>query len=160
MGSMSGNEHLAEHLHMANLCVSPKSRRAGSMDAAMGAWIGGLRRGGKLLIPYRVGVAVAGGYEEVGAADYLLYYFEFEGEVGVAVNYSGFQPSAGLYVTGISGRIDTDIGFAGRTDDLYGFNGGAYAELKYENKRSPVYGRVRGVIGDVEGVSVGLGMKF
>lgn len=122
--------------------------------------VGRLRRGGKLLIPYRVGISFVGGYEEVDAADYFLYYGEFEGEFGVAVNYSGFQPSAGLYFTTLSGGIETDLGFARRTEHLYGFNGGAYAELKYDNRRSPIYGRLRGVIGDVEGVSLGLGIKF
>ncbi len=107
-----------------------------------------------------MGVAFVGGYEEQALADYFLWYGEFEGEFGIAVNYSGFQPSAGLYFTTLSGSAETDVGFATITEDFYGFNGGAYAELKYETKRSPVYGRLRGVIGDVEGVSLGLGVKF
>jgi len=122
--------------------------------------VGRLRRGGKVLLPYRVGVSFVGGWEEDAFVDYALFYGEFEGEFGVAVDYSGFRPSAGLYFTSLSGAVETDFGFARTTDDFYGFNGGAYAELKYDNKRSPVYGRIRGVVGDVEGVTVALGVKF
>jgi hypothetical protein len=117
--------------------------RVGNKDSAVG-----------LLIPYLVQFGI--GYGDENSVS--LLYLDTRLEVGFGIDWKGIQPSVGLISSSIVGGLDDSI--LDESALLTGFNLGGYAELKYKHPELGLYGRLRALFGDVEGVEASLGFAW
>jgi len=114
----------------------------------------------RLNVPYRLGINLAGGEEDLGVVEQDFGYIEFEGEVGIGGYFHGVQPSIGVYVSSLAGRIEVEDHITNPETDFDGSNSGGFLQLEYKHDEFPLFGRIRAMGGDVEGVLVSFGASF
>jgi hypothetical protein len=83
-------------------------------------------------------------------------YVELESEVGFGVEVNGLSGVLGVYATGIDGEVE----IGSRELDLFGSNAGVFFNLGFEHPDSWFIADIRGIVGDVTGVAVSVGVKF
>lgn len=114
----------------------------------------------RLILPYRLGLNFAGGEEDLGVIEENIGYIEFEGEIGFGGYFHGVQPSVGLYVSSLAGRIEVEDHITNPETDFDGSNSGGFLQLEYKHDEFPLFGRIRAMGGDVEGILVSFGASF
>jgi|GEM_PF-1802726 len=111
-----------------------------------------------LVVPFRLTANLVAGSEDVGADDVDHAYVETEAEAGIGVDWEGLQPSAGFYLSAISGTAENDT--LNTETDFSGSNAGPFVQVAYTPKDFPLQGKARYVFGNVEGFLLSLGVSF
>lgn len=93
----------------------------------------------------------------VGTVNQTLAYFELEGSLGLGLDVNGFRSSAGIAMSLLSGRFETDGGGDG---GFSATNVGPYLGVEYISDDRPVTGRLRLIFGDLDGIMLGIGVRF
>ena len=109
-----------------------------------------------VVLPYLVQFAGAGGHDDI--TNDSLFYFELQMEVGVGVDWMGLRPTVGVMGNSIAGILDVDAIQSDAT--LKGTNIGGYGEIRYKPPGAPVYFRLRGILGNFQGVQFGVAFEW
>jgi hypothetical protein len=98
----------------------------------------------------------------VGKTEGDIEYVEFIPRVGVGaeIKDTGFAPSAGLVASLIRGDIDYSFSNIHYDMDLEGENLALYGALEYRDKKLPLVARIEGLIGEIRGLTLGVGVYF
>ena len=114
-------------------------------------------------VPYRFEANFVFGSEDANGFDQDLWYAESTFELAFGARFLGLQSSSGIMINSIAGLFDTDDPgnpAASGDADLTGTNIGAYLEVLYKHPRVPLMARIRGVVGDIQGVMLSFGFAF
>jgi len=117
-----------------------------------------------LMIPFRADLSFAYGDESYADEDFMIGYIELHGDVGFGAEWMGLRPSAGVAFSSIVGAATyEDTGPSPGPDEDYtltGTNAGFFLDLLYKNEEFPLYGHIRALFGNYEGMTFGIGVKF
>lgn len=118
--------------------------------------------GASLFLPYRAGIAIAGGKDDFGGSEADFATFELASSLGLGVDYRGIRPSLGVMHKRLRGGIDFegDPDTGGDLDAIDAETLAGYLELAYHAPASPLQLAVRGLSGEEEGIYVSLGLGF
>lgn len=117
-----------------------------------------------LMIPFRADLSFALGEESYAEDDVSVGYVELHGDVGFGAEWMGLRPSAGVAFSSIVGAASFEDNSPSPDPDedytLTGTNAGFFLDLLYKNEEFPIYGHIRALFGDYEGMTFGIGVKF
>ena len=117
----------------------------------------------QMILPFRAGISLGAGIEEVAGFDEELVYVDVELEFGFGFRIHGVQPSFGFLVDNFYGLHDSDNPASPAFSDpaiITESNVAGFAEVLFKPARAPVFGRLRGTFGNVPGVEFGFGFGF
>ncbi len=105
-----------------------------------------------LLLKYRFGINHSSG--DTGSTD--IEYVEAEGELGIGVEFGSWRSVVGFAPSLMSGNIENQFrpDFDGYHDET------GFAELRYQPESLPIFGEVRALFGDQQGVQIMFGANF
>jgi hypothetical protein len=104
-----------------------------------------------------VAVVDLGSGQVVGELRQDLVYLDVDLALGLGIDFDGLRPSAGIAANLLTGWFDTEEVGDGT---LSGANVGPFLGLEYAAPDTPVVARLRLGFGDVDALSLGLGIQF
>jgi hypothetical protein len=98
----------------------------------------------------------------VGSTEGDVSYIEFIPRIGVGaeIEETGFYPSAGLLASLIRGEIEYDFAGTNYDFDLEGENIAVYGALEYRDPSYPFVARAEGLLGEIRGLTLQVGVHF
>jgi len=117
--------------------------------------VGTLRPGTALVLPYAWDLGLAYSGDDFAGQSAESYFLELRGELGLGARLGALTPSVGLTTSALAGAtMFDDPGFV--DEGFTGFALGLYGDLRYHVPARALDVWVRGVIGALRSVEIGL----